>query len=75
MPTTKPSLKHRLIMVFMILVGWVLSVAYLSLRIGWLPEWGCYVPLVLGAGAALFYKHRLTSRTDKPAEPEPCTGW
>ena len=65
---TRPPLKNRLVMTFMILIGSVLSIAYLAVMPSWLPQWTCYVPISLGATSALIYKHRLMKSLRKKVE-------
>jgi hypothetical protein len=64
----KLPLKNRLTLVLIVVMGWVLAVSYLMWRPAGLPEWGCYVPLVLGVATALVYQRRLVGRLAEPAE-------
>jgi hypothetical protein len=69
--TTRPPLKNRLVMTFMILIGLLLSIAYLAVMPSWLPKWTCYVPIILGAISALIYKHRVIKSLRRQVEPQP----
>ena len=63
MPSTKIPLKYRFILASVLVAGWTLSMTYLLLKPNWVPEWTCYVPVVLSVRSRRsFTKRRLAVR-------------